>query len=447
MLRLLPAVHALADDVSTEAGVPKWAAVEAARRAVAARREELRAGATDPIIAVSDVAAIARELLRPLLRRVVNATGVILHTNLGRAPLAASARAAIDDVARGYTNLEYDVGAGERGSRHAHLRPLLRELTGAADAICVNNNAAATVLGLAGLAAGKEIIVSRGELIEIGGSFRLPEILELSRGTLVEVGTTNKTHRKDYEAAIGPATGLILKVHRSNFAMVGFTSEVSATELVELGRARGVPTMIDLGSGALFDRESQRRWGLPDEPTVAETVATGADLVTFSGDKLLGASQAGVLCGTAEAVERARKHPLMRALRPDKLTIAGLATTLALYRDGRASEVPTVAMLAATADELRVRADALAAAIGSLDGLTIAVEACESAVGGGAMPTARLPSFAVTLAGRAEDDIDRLLREAPVPVIARIEDGRVWLDLRTIATADIDDVIVAARRL
>src|SRR5262249_36906712 len=240
-----------------------------------------------------------------------------------RAPLAASARAAIDEVARSYSNLEYDLAKGERGSRHDHLRALLRELTGAEDAIVCNNNAAATVLGLAALASGKEIVVSRGELIEIGGSFRLPEILALSRGTLVEIGTTNKTHARDYEAAIGPATGLLLKVPRSNFAIVGFTAEVSPDQVVAIGRARGLATMIDLGSGMLVDRQTQRRWGLPEEMTVAEAVASGADLVTFSGDKLLGGPQAGIACGKATAVEAARKHPLLRALRPDKLTLAG----------------------------------------------------------------------------------------------------------------------------
>jgi len=305
------------------------------------------------------------------------------------------------------------------------------------------------VLGLAALAAGKEIVVSRGELIEIGGSFRLPEILALSRGVLVEVGTTNKTHRRDYEAAIGPATGLLLKVHRSNFAIVGFTAEVAAEELAALGRARGVATMIDLGSGALVDRATQRRWGLPDEPTVADAVAAGADLVTFSGDKLLGGPQAGIAVGTAAAVERARRHPLMRALRPDKLTLAGLAATLALYRDGALDAIPVPRMLGASREQLRAAAEALAAAIGEVAGLAIVVEPCSSAVGGGAMPTAALASWAVTLRGAAlaADAIDAGLRRGPVPVISRIEDGRVWLDVRTIAAAETAAVAAAVRAL
>jgi L-seryl-tRNA(Ser) seleniumtransferase len=465
VLARLPAVHVLADAaIAAGAGdpVPRWAVVEAARRAIAARRAVILRGqgdlpdAGDPAarddraepahgIDPREVAAAAATLVRPALRRVINATGVVLHTNLGRAPLAEAARAAIDEVAAGYSNLEYDLVRGERGSRHDHLRALLRELTGAEDALVVNNNAAATVLGLAALAAGREIVVSRGELIEIGGSFRLPEILALSRGVLVEVGTTNKTHARDYEAAIGPATGLLLKVHRSNFAIVGFTSEVAAEELVALGRARGVATMIDLGSGAVVDRATQRRWGLPDEPTIAETVASGADLVTFSGDKLLGGPQAGIAVGTAAAIERARKHPLMRALRPDKLTLAGLAATLALYRDGALDAIPVTRMLGAPGDQLRAAAAALAGAIGAVPGLAVAVEPCTSTAGGGAMPTARLASWAVTLTGGSADAIDAALRRARVPVIGRIEDGRVWLDVRTIAAAEIAEVAAAVR--
>jgi L-seryl-tRNA(Ser) seleniumtransferase len=455
LLATLPAVHALADAaaaaadaIAIEPNAPRWAIVEAARRAVAARRASIIAGrSSDAAIDPADVARSALQLARSPLRRVINATGVVLHTNLGRAPLAAAARAAIDEVARGYSNLEYDLAKGERGSRHDHLRDLLRELTGAEDALVVNNNAAATVLGLAALATDKQIIVSRGELIEIGGSFRLPEILKLSRGILVEVGTTNKTHRKDYESAITASTGLLLKVHRSNFAIVGFTSEVSAEDIVALGRARSIPTMIDLGSGAFVDRATQRSWNLPDEPTVADTVATGADLITFSGDKLLGGPQAGILVGTHAAVEAARKHPLMRALRPDKLTLAALAATFALYRDHALADIPTTHMLAATADALRARAAALAAAIGTVPHLEIAVTACTSTVGGGAMPTAELPSYAVTITGKSADDLDRALRAAPTPIIARIEDGKLWLDVRTIADEDGADIVAAVRAL
>ena len=448
LLAKLPAVHALADEAEALGTVPRWAVVEAARRAVAARREAILAGKADSAaIAALEVAELAATLARPPLRRVINATGVVLHTNLGRAPLAASARAAIDEVARGYSNLEYDIGKGERGSRHDHLRELLRELTGAEDALVCNNNAAATVLGLAALATNKEIVVSRGELIEIGGSFRLPEILALSRGTLVEIGTTNKTHRKDYENAIGPATGLLLKVHRSNFAIVGFTAEVSPEEVVAIGRARGIATMIDLGSGMFVDRETQRKWHLPDEPTVAESVASGADLVTFSGDKLLGGPQAGVLVGKAAAVEAARKHPLMRALRPDKLTLAGLAATLSLYRDGNRDDIPAVRMIGRTSEALHADAQRLREQLGSVPGLTITVEGCSSTVGGGAMPTAELPSWAVVLAGRSADALDRQLRAGPVPVIGRIADAKLWLDVRTVTDEDVPDLVAALMAL
>jgi L-seryl-tRNA(Ser) seleniumtransferase len=444
----LPAVHVVADAAGAlDGALPRWAVVEAARQAIAARRAAILAG--EPAAAPIDpgaVAGAAAALARPALRRVINATGVVLHTNLGRAPLAAAARAAIDHVAAGYSNLEYDLARGERGSRHDHLRGVLRELTGAEDAVVVNNNAAATVLGLAALATDRQIIVSRGELIEIGGSFRLPEILALSRGVLVEVGTTNKTHARDYEAAIGPATALLLKVHRSNFAIVGFTSEVAAEDLVAIGRARGLATMIDLGSGALFDRATQQRWGLPGEPTVAETVASGADVVTFSGDKLLGGPQAGIAVGRAAAIERLREHPLMRALRPDKLTLAALAATLAQVRSGALDTIPTARMLGAPADALRVVADQLAAAIGAVAGLAIAVEPCSSTVGGGAMPQAALPSWAVTLRGAAgADAIDAALRGAPVPVIGRIADGRMWLDVRTIAADEAAGVAAAVQ--
>jgi len=444
LLSQLPAVHVLADAASSDA--PRWAVIEAARRAIAERRAEILAGtAASAVIDAAHVRRLAAELVRPALRPVINATGVVLHTNLGRAPLAAAARAAIEEVARGYSNLEYDLERGARGSRHDHLRGLLRELTGAEDALVVNNNAAATVLGLAALATDKEIVVSRGELIEIGGSFRLPEILKLSRGVLVEVGTTNMTHARDYETAIGPATGLLLKVHRSNFALVGFTAEVSAEELVAIGRARHIATMIDLGSGALVDRATQRAWGLPDEPTVAETVATGADLVTFSGDKLLGGPQAGIAVGTKAAVEAARAHPLMRALRPDKLTLAALYATLALYRDHQLAAIPTTRMLGMSREALEAAARALASAIGEVAGLTISVEPCISTVGGGAMPTAQLPSFAVTLAGRPADTLDRALRARGI--VARIEEGRVWLDLRTIAADEHEPIVAAVRAL
>ena len=456
-LRRLPAVHVLADAAAGRGGAPRWAVVEAARRAVAVRREALLSGGPDEAAGggpdpaaelarlADEVAAAARALAAPSLRRVINATGVVLHTNLGRAPLAAEARAAVARAAGGYSNLEYDLAAGARGSRHDHLVAVLRDLTGAEDAVVVNNNAAATMLGLAALAAGRGVVVSRGELVEIGGSFRIPDILRASGCRLVEVGTTNKTRRADYEAAIDDDTALLLKVHRSNFAIVGFTAEVEAAELAELARARGLASMVDLGSGAMIDAAAWRAMGLPAEPGVRAAVAAGLDLVCFSGDKLLGGPQAGILVGRAAAVARARRHPLMRALRPDKLTIAALAATLGLYRDGRWAEVPALAMLGADDAALRARADRLAAAIGARrTGLEVTVVRCASAVGGGAMPLAEPPSWAVALAGRPADAIDRALRAAPVPVVARVDDGRVLLDVRTIDDDEVDLAAAAA---
>jgi L-seryl-tRNA(Ser) seleniumtransferase len=433
-------------DAAAADGVPRWAVVEAARRAIADRRKQLASDpGAEPAIDASEVTARARELVRPQIRRVINATGVVLHTNLGRAPISAAARAAIDEVARSYSNLEYDLAKGERGSRHDHLRSLLCELTGAEDACVVNNNAAATLLGLAALATDKEIVVSRGELIEIGGSFRIPEILKLSRGVMVEVGTTNKTHLRDYENAITARTGMLLKVHRSNFAVVGFTAEVSPEQLVDIGKRKQIATMIDLGSGALVDRETQRAWGLPDEPTVAESIATGVDLVTFSGDKLLGGPQAGIAVGTKAAIAAMRSHPLMRAFRTDKLTIAALAATLASYRDRAWNEIPAARMMSTSRDHLERAADQLARLIGQVAGLEIAVEQCTSTVGGGAMPTAELPSWAVTVAGPSADELDRALRGGALPVIGRIADGKLWLDLRTIAIEEIESVAASVR--
>jgi L-seryl-tRNA(Ser) seleniumtransferase len=445
LLRRLPAVHELVAAAAEIGAAPRWAVVEAARRAVAARREAILAGRVESVeLEPAEVAAAAAALARPSLRRVVNATGVVLHTNLGRAPLAAAARRAVDEIAGGYATLEYDLERGERGSRHGHAAALLRDLTGAEDALVVNNNAAACLLALGALAAGREVVVSRGELVEIGGSFRIPDILGTSGCRLVEVGTTTKPRIADYEAAIGDATALLLKVHPSNFAMVGFAEAAPLDEVVALARRRGLAAMIDLGSGALLDAAEQRGLGLPVEPPVREAVAAGVDLACFSGDKLLGGAQAGILVGRAAAIARCRSHPLMRALRPDKLTIAALGATLALYRDGRAAEVPAIAMLGATAGALRARAEALRAACGEVPGVVLGVAPTASAVGGGAMPLAELPSWSVTVEGDA-DRIDRTLRAAPVPVIARVADGRVVLDLRTIAPADEPDVIAAIR--
>jgi len=437
LLRRLPAVHELADAAGD--GAPRWATIEAARAAISARRAAILDGsAGDAAIDSQAVAAAARLRARAPLRRVINATGVVIHTNLGRAPLAEAAIDAIVAVARGASNLEYDLAAGTRGSRHAHAETLLTALTGAEAACVVNNNAGATVLGVAALAAGREVVVSRGELVEIGGSFRIPDILALSGATMVEVGTTNKTRAADYARAIGERTALLLKVHRSNFAIVGFTEEVGEGELAALARGRGVASMVDLGSGCVLRVDEQRALGLPAEPTVQGVVASGVDLVCFSGDKLLGGPQAGILVGRAATIAAVRAHPLMRALRPDKLTIAALVATLALYRDGRRAEIPVLARLAATDGELRARAERLAAAVGGV------VAASISTVGGGAMPTAAQPSWAVVLDGEVAT-LDARLRAAPVPVIARIADDRLWLDVRTIGDDEVAEIAAALR--
>ncbi len=370
---------------------------------------------------------------RPSLRPVINATGVVLHTNLGRAPLARAAREAVQRAAAGYSNLEYDLEAGERGSRYDHCAGLLVELTGAEAALVVNNNAAALVLALNTLAEARGAVVSRGELVEIGGSFRVPEIMARSGARMVEVGATNRTHRADYEAAITPETGAILKVHRSNFRIQGFTAEVPLAELAELGRACGVPVVNDLGSGLLLDLA---RVGLPEEPTAGDALRTGADVVTMSGDKLLGGPQAGIVLGRGEWIARMRRNPLCRAFRVDKLTLAALEATLALYRDPDAAlrEIPVLRMLSLGAEALETRARTW---VERLEAAGVAAETMSgaSAVGGGAHPGAELPTTLVLVASarRSARAVEAALRAGEPAVVARIVDGRVALDPRTVA--------------
>jgi L-seryl-tRNA(Ser) seleniumtransferase len=387
----------------------------------------------DPAWFAARVAERLDRLERPSLRPVINATGVVLHTNLGRAPLADAAIAAIARVARSYSNLEYDVAAGVRGSRYDHCAALLRELTGAEAALVVNNNAAAVVLALNTIAEGREAVVSRGELVEIGGSFRIPEIMERSGARLREVGATNRTHRGDYERALSEATGAVLKVHRSNFRIVGFTADVPLAEVVEIAHARGIPVLSDLGSGLLFDLTDL---GLPPEPTATAALRAGADVVTMSGDKLLGGPQAGILLGRREWIDRMRKNPLCRAFRVDKLTLAALEATLALYRDpGRARrEIPVLRMLGWTVEELGDRARAFAERLRT-QGIEAELREGSSAVGGGAYPGVELPTVlvlpVVTPRGGATA-FERRLRDGDPAVIARLVDGAVALDLRTV---------------
>lgn len=430
---------------------PRWAVLRIVRQRLEEARAAIRQGdgAAQPFSLDDDSLDLAVEaLLAPRLRPVINATGIVLHTNLGRAPLHEEALQRIATIARGYSNLEYDVVERKRGSRHDHVAQLLSDLCGSEAACVVNNNAAAVLLSLAALAQGREVIVSRGELVEIGGSFRIPDVMRLSGATLREVGTTNQTHLRDYRDAIGEQTAVLLKVHRSNFSIVGFVGEVSTDDLVALGRERNLPVMIDLGSGNLTDTDGSDSplAFLAMESKPRDALAAGATLVTFSGDKLLGGPQAGLIVGRAEHVERVRRHPLMRALRPDKLSLAALEATLELYRDGRQVEVPVLAMLGASLKVLRSRAQRLARKVRAVaPGLDPTVVRVPSQVGGGALPTHAMDSYAVTLLAltHGANHLDARLRSANPPVISRTEDGRVVLDVRCIQDREIVDVVKA----
>ena len=431
-LRDLPSVHELAGDERLAEAGPRELVVAAARSALTQAREEIRAGA-DPGDLVGRVELELSAARGARLRRAINATGVVVHTNLGRAPLAEAALRRIADVAGGYSNLEYDLRSGSRGSRQDHVAPILRRLTGAEAALVVNNNAAAVLLALAALAEGREVLVSRGELIEIGDGFRIPDVLARSGARLREVGTTNRTRAADYERAIGPETALLLRVHQSNFRVVGFTEQPRLDELVRVGRAHGVPVVDDLGSGVLVELE--------DEPSARDALSAGADLVCFSGDKLLGGPQAGIVVGRAELVERLRRHPLQRALRADKLTLAALEATLALYLEPEraAQEVPVLRMLRQDIAAVRERAERLAELTGG------EVEETVGRVGGGALPLAELPSFACAV----EEQLAARLREGDPPVVALVRDGRCLLDCRTISDDEVDAVtaaVIGARR-
>jgi L-seryl-tRNA(Ser) seleniumtransferase len=372
---------------------------------------------------------------RPTLRRVINATGIPLHTNLGRAPLGASARQALEEIAAGYSNLEYDLATGRRGSRHDHCRELLRALTGAEAALVVNNNAAALVLALNELADGRDVIVSRGELVEIGGSFRVPEIVAKSGGRIVEVGATNRTHARDYENAVGPTTSVLLKVHRSNFTQRGFVADVGIEAVARIAHERELLAMHDIGSGLLSEPGAGA--GLPSEPTVRGSLEAGADLVTFSGDKLLGGPQAGIIVGRGELIDRMRRNPLLRALRVGKLTLAALSATLRVWCDVERAraEIPALAMIAADPQWLGERAERLAAELRArAPAANIEVVDDAAEVGGGSFPGAELPArvVRVTAPDRSEGELELELRGAEPPVIARVRDGALLLDPRTV---------------
>ena len=409
---------------------PRAVVTDAVRTVIEdARRAPQHAPANDDEWTAAILEQIAVKQL-PSLRRLINATGVVLHTNLGRAPLAAAALRAIQDVASGFCNLEYDIATGVRGSRHSHCSALIAELTGAEDAMVVNNCAAALVLALNSCADGREAIISRGELVEIGGSFRVPDIMAKSGATLIEVGTTNRTHADDYRRALSPRTGAIVTVHRSNFTLEGFVAAVPPRDLAAIAAEGGVPLIHDFGSGLLLDLTP---WGLTGEPTASDAIRAGASLVLMSGDKLLGGPQAGIVAGRAEWVGAMRRNPLARALRVDKLTLAALEATLALYRDpARAiADIPALAMLTAPVAEIAARAERLAAIL-RVAGRSASTRAVDATVGGGAFPAARIPSAAVALDVQDADSVAARLRGARVPVIGRIADGVLLLDLRSV---------------
>jgi L-seryl-tRNA(Ser) seleniumtransferase len=425
-LRDLPSVDELAR------GTDDPLAVDAARRVIDRARAEILAGREpgDLRDRLHEELTAARA---PLLRRVLNATGVIVHTNLGRAPLAPAALERVAETARGYSNLEYDLADGQRGSRQDHVAEVLRRLTGAEAALVVNNNAGAVLLALAALAAGRDVLVSRGELIEIGDGFRIPDVLAQSGARLVEVGTTNRTRAADYERALTHETALLLRVHQSNFRVVGFTERPKLAELAHISRAQGVPLVDDLGSGSLLD--------LAGEPSARDSLTSGSDLVCFSGDKLLGGPQAGIVVGQADLVERLRRHPLHRALRADKMTLAALEGTLALYLDPARAlrEIPVLRALHESAEEVRSRALRLAELV---DG---SVEDTVARVGGGALPLAELESFACAV----EEELAAPLRLGDPPVVAVVRDGRCLLDCRTLTDDELAEVagaVSTARR-
>jgi L-seryl-tRNA(Ser) seleniumtransferase len=418
-LRDLPSV----DELARQSDDPL--AVEVARKVVARARERIQRG-DDPGDLGAQLQAELDSARTPHLRRVINGTGVIVHTNLGRAPLAEAALDRVREIARGYSNLECDLAAGGRGSRQEHVVESLRRLTGAEAALVVNNNAAAVMLALAALAEGREVLVSRGELIEIGDGFRIPDVLEQSGARLREVGTTNRTRAADYEAASGLETAVLLRVHQSNFRVVGFTEQPSLRELADVARRHDLPIVDDLGSGALID--------IGDEPTARASLAAGADLVCFSGDKLLGGPQAGIVVGRAQLVEKLRRHPLQRALRADKLTLAALEGTLTLAVDAP-DEIPVLRMLREPAEAVRARAARLAELVGG------EVEETVARAGGGSLPLTELPSFACAV----EEELAVKLRASDPPVIAVVRDGRTLLDCRTLTDSEAEEVAGAVR--
>jgi L-seryl-tRNA(Ser) seleniumtransferase len=456
--RDLPSVDTLLNQPETQTLRMQYGralTVEALRQALENVREKLRRGQNGSMVdaetLIKNAAQILGEWLSPSLRRVINATGVIVHTNLGRAPLCETAMEAIGEVGRGYSTLEYDLETGKRGSRHQHAESLLKQVTGAEAAMVVNNNAAAVLLALTALAGrtegnpnGHGALISRGQLVEIGGGFRIPDVMAQSGARLVEVGTTNRTHRDDYENAIGDDTALILRVHRSNFAIVGFTTEPTLAELAEIAHKHDLLVVDDLGSGALLDTSE---FGLAPEPTVQASLKAGADVVQFSGDKLLGGPQAGILVGKLEIIEQLRHHPLARAMRADKLCLAALAATLTHYLKGDALEnIPVWQMISQPADMIQRRASAWKNQLAKA-GLNVEIIDGQSAVGGGSLPGETLPTTLLAVDVPSSDQAAALLRRGDPPVIARIEEDRLIIDPRTVLPSDEGELLSALQAL
>ncbi|KRT70034.1 MAG: L-seryl-tRNA(Sec) selenium transferase (Selenocysteine synthase) [candidate division NC10 bacterium CSP1-5] len=457
LLRQIPSVDELLQEPVIQKlleAYPRWTVIEAVRETLEERRQKILALLREGIETfVPDLSTLLAQvcrktlhLARPSLRRVINATGVILHTNLGRAPLSPEALARLHEVAQHYSTLEFDLPRGARGSRQGHIQGLLTRLTGAEGALAVNNNAAAVLLSINTLAEGREVVVSRGELIEIGDSFRIPDVMRKAGAVLREVGTTNRTRLKDYEDAIGERTALLLKVHPSNFRILGFTSDVPLADLVALGRRRALPVMIDMGSGAIADLAP---FGLKGEPTVQETLRSEVDLIAFSGDKLLGGPQAGLIVGKKLMIERLRKNPLARAVRIDKLSLAALEATLRAYLEGEKGlgAIPALAMIACPLHEIEQRAERVRAGLQARahPSVRVTVEEQWSEVGGGALPAQGLPTYCVALQ-RSEVSphrLEALLREAEPAVVARIKGEKVLLDMRTVREDEVGLLIGA----
>jgi L-seryl-tRNA(Ser) seleniumtransferase len=451
--RDLPSVTKLLESpalVAARQQYPQTLIAAAARAVLATRRAQLAAGNTGPLdvaTLAAEIAAILEQQSRPALRPVINATGIVLHTNLGRSPLPEPAALAAYEAARGYLNLELHLDSGQRSNRQDPIRTELQRLTGAESATAVNNCAAATVIALRAVAAGREVIVSRGQLVEIGGSFRIPDVMATSGAILREVGTTNITRLSDYERAITPNTAALMRVHASNYRIRGYTRSVPLKQLIELGRRHHLVVIDDAGSGQMIDLAP---FGFPDEPLIPASVAAGADLVLFSGDKLLGGPQCGIIVGRAALIQKIEKDPLMRAFRLDKMTLAALEATLRLYRDpaSACANIPTLRMLTTPVAELRQRSEAMAQRLRAIPGLQVDVRDEVAYVGGGSLPDIAIPTVVLALhcPRWSEAELATRLRTGRPAVMARVQEGRVWLDLRCVFVRQDEDLVEAVRQ-